>query len=269
MKIPLFLLVLLLCRNRPAAGDQIQYKHVQKDGTVTLKCGELTEGLVTWSRDRNGRREDIVRIENGLITRLNDPSKRYTNNGLSLIISHISLYNAGLYYCNSTAVACLTVTSGPNVTDKCVQTHLETGRLNKTDKCEKPETRKRWTALIITGSVLLALALVFWKWISQKKDDDELADHIYSTVDFVTFDKAQTGRAQKPKEKESVYDLATHPGPAPTGLQNEPLYSLVQKPAARQQNTDPVEEGLYSLAQRPHLTSEEAQTSVTAHYWRA
>ncbi|XP_072530132.1 uncharacterized protein [Salminus brasiliensis] len=199
MKFPLFLLVLLLCRNRPAACDQIQYKRVQKDGTVTLKCGELTEGLVTWSRDRDGRREDIVRIENGLITRFNNSSKRYTNNGLSLIISHISLYHAGLYYCNSTAVACLTVTSGPNVTDKCGKTELETGNAPEPEFRRPLFVSKRWTALIIMGSVLLALALVFWKWISQKKaDDDELADHIYSTVEYVTFDGSQTGLQNDP-----------------------------------------------------------------------
>ncbi|XP_049329079.1 uncharacterized protein LOC125790027 [Astyanax mexicanus] len=231
----------------------IQYKRIQKDKPVTFTCGNLTEGSVMWSRDRDGEREDIGEIKNGFINRSNDPIKNYNNKGLSLMISLVSPFYAGLYYCNSTAVACLTVISGPNVTDTCENADLK--------------TRKSWAGLAVVGSVLIAVVSVFtWRWFSRKNikvEDEEVPEHVYASIDYKISDKAETGGCRRQKEQEDIYYLATHPDPGPTGLLNDPTYSLIQNPVNTRQKADPDGEGLYSLAQRPSSTAEDPQTSKT------
>ncbi|KAL7868694.1 hypothetical protein SRHO_G00100780 [Serrasalmus rhombeus] len=124
MKILLLLLLLV-----PDTNSQMKYESVKNGSTVTLKCGEMSKGPVIWSRDRAGRREDILTIEDGgrMIKHINDIHKSYhTSSNCSLMITRVSSSHTGLYYCNSTAVVCLTVTSGPAMTnqDKC-DTRLE------------------------------------------------------------------------------------------------------------------------------------------------
>ncbi|KAL6473457.1 hypothetical protein MHYP_G00170180 [Metynnis hypsauchen] len=209
----------------------MKYETVKNGSTVTLQCGEMSKGSVIWSRDRDGRREDILTIvdRGGMIKHVNDTPKHYNHNhdARSLMITRVSSSHAGLYYCNSSAV-CLTVTSGPNMTNQ--------------DKCEtrSAASREHWMPLVVVGSVvlLLVLALVSTrKWFSKKKaEDTEMADHVYASIDHDTSHKAQTGIKLKERNKESVYYLANHPDPVPTGLQNELTYSEIQDPANRLQN---------------------------------
>ncbi|KAI4904817.1 hypothetical protein NFI96_010661, partial [Prochilodus magdalenae] len=84
----------------------------QTEGKMAkLPCGNVTTGSVTWSRDTNGQREDILNITNGKKTKLiSDPDRRYdTQADLTLTIRRVSQSDAGRYYCGGATVE-LTVT---------------------------------------------------------------------------------------------------------------------------------------------------------------
>ncbi|KAL6473774.1 hypothetical protein MHYP_G00173350 [Metynnis hypsauchen] len=90
----------------------------QKEGTrATLYCGKLTNGKVTWSRDINGQRVDILTTHNGEMTKhVADPDRRYSSGAnIVLIISRVSQSDRGRYYCSGATVE-LTVTSGGHAT---------------------------------------------------------------------------------------------------------------------------------------------------------
>ncbi|KAL7868641.1 hypothetical protein SRHO_G00100250 [Serrasalmus rhombeus] len=90
----------------------------EKEGnTVALKCGRLTKGPVTWSRDTNGQRVDILTTHNGETNKhIADPDRRYdTRKDPVLIIYGVSQSDAGRYDCSGATVE-LSVTSG---TGKC------------------------------------------------------------------------------------------------------------------------------------------------------
>ncbi|KAL6473777.1 hypothetical protein MHYP_G00173380 [Metynnis hypsauchen] len=89
--------------------------HVREiEGAVTLLfCGNVTNSTVTWSRDVNGQRVDILTTHNGEITKhITDPDRHYSSgtNGM-LIIFRVSQSDAGKYYCSGATVE-LTVTAG-------------------------------------------------------------------------------------------------------------------------------------------------------------
>ncbi|XP_066522936.1 uncharacterized protein [Hoplias malabaricus] len=79
----------------------------QTEGNIAvLKCGTLTKGTVTWSRDIDGQRVDILTNHNGETTKhISDPDKRYSSGGnLWLSIFRVSQSDAGRYYCSGTTV---------------------------------------------------------------------------------------------------------------------------------------------------------------------
>ena len=81
------------------------------EGTqAVLHCGTQTTGTVTWSRDTNGQRVDILTTTNGEAKHAAD--SRYSSGpSLTLIIYQVSRSDAGTYYCNRTTVE-LTVIPG-------------------------------------------------------------------------------------------------------------------------------------------------------------
>ncbi|ROL42102.1 hypothetical protein DPX16_22318 [Anabarilius grahami] len=77
-----------------------------------LPCGDLKVGRVTWSRDMNGHQVYILSTDNGEIIRHMNNNNHSSLPDLSLIIWFASFWDEGLYYCNGTPVACLTVKPG-------------------------------------------------------------------------------------------------------------------------------------------------------------
>ena len=79
-----------------------------KEGNIAiLHCGELTTGTVTWSRDINGHRVDILTTtHNGETTKpVSDPDRRYSSGAnLALTIVRVSQLDAGRYHCNGSTV---------------------------------------------------------------------------------------------------------------------------------------------------------------------
>ncbi|KAL6473462.1 hypothetical protein MHYP_G00170230 [Metynnis hypsauchen] len=79
----------------------------EKEGRIAiLRCGRLTSGKVTWSRDTNGQRVDILTTHNGQTTKhIADPDRRYSAGAnLALTIFRASQSDAGRYYCGGATV---------------------------------------------------------------------------------------------------------------------------------------------------------------------
>ncbi|XP_073787734.1 uncharacterized protein isoform X2 [Danio rerio] len=90
-----------------------------------LPCGDLKVGKVTWSRDVKGHQVSILSTDDGKIIRHMHNNNYSSLPDLSLIIWFVSSWDEGLYYCNGTSVACLTVkpADGRNIEDltKCLK----------------------------------------------------------------------------------------------------------------------------------------------------
>ncbi|KAK2887352.1 hypothetical protein QQF64_013528 [Cirrhinus molitorella] len=129
----------------------LQHQRVRPNGMAVLPCGELKAGKVTWSRDQQGRRLSILSTDdNGDIIRHMDNHNHSSLPDLSLLIWFVSSWDEGLYYCNGTPVACLTVKAadGQNKEDlaECVK---GVGRVHVTER-----------ALMFGGVGLAALMLL-------------------------------------------------------------------------------------------------------------
>ncbi|KAL7868691.1 hypothetical protein SRHO_G00100750 [Serrasalmus rhombeus] len=111
-------LCLLLCGFLHIVSSRIQPVRQKEGNIVILYCGRLTKGPVTWSRDINGKRVDILSTHNGQTTKhIADPGRRFTvGSNLALTIFRVSQSDAGKYYCSGATVE-LTVTSlnGKNI----------------------------------------------------------------------------------------------------------------------------------------------------------
>lgn len=90
----------------------LQHQRVRPNGMAILPCGDLKVGKVTWSRDMNGHQVYILSTDNGEIIRHMNNNNHSSLPDLSLIIWFASFWDEGLYYCNGTPVACLTVKPG-------------------------------------------------------------------------------------------------------------------------------------------------------------
>ncbi|KAL6473459.1 hypothetical protein MHYP_G00170200 [Metynnis hypsauchen] len=197
----------------------------QTEGNIAiLHCGRLTSGKVTWSRDTNGQRVDILTTHNGETTKhIADPGRRYNSQvDLVLIIRRVSQSDAGRYYCSGATVE-LSVTSGTIL----------------------------WSFLIIAGFCLVAVVLVLFSWRRFHKRKaytvNQKQEHLYDSIDVIMLTTQPASDQQNAKE--SIYHLATHPGvqitddqqsaheateplrndPTPTE-QVEQLYAKVKKP---------------------------------------
>uniref|UniRef100_A0A8B9HYD1 Ig-like domain-containing protein n=1 Tax=Astyanax mexicanus TaxID=7994 RepID=A0A8B9HYD1_ASTMX len=95
------------------SGDLFKVLHVTviEGNLAILRCGKLSKGSVTWSREINGQKVDILNNNNGQVTRYSAGSdERYSSGGNPwLIIRRVSQSDAGRYYCNGETVE-LTVT---------------------------------------------------------------------------------------------------------------------------------------------------------------
>ncbi|XP_051811810.1 uncharacterized protein LOC110959378 isoform X2 [Acanthochromis polyacanthus] len=108
------------------------HRVVNDTNTVTLPCHRSVDGSVTWSRDTNGSKVDLIIACGTGDKRLNDPKKRFASLGdefKTLRILKASVSDSGRYFCNDEAAADLTVipsgtrienvTEGTRVTLNC------------------------------------------------------------------------------------------------------------------------------------------------------
>ncbi|XP_039675562.1 G8 domain-containing protein DDB_G0286311-like [Perca fluviatilis] len=108
MRVNIYLLVLVL-GYKAAAG--IIHEIVEEKTPVTLPCPHSVEGDVTWSRERNGDKTDILTVNGGREIK-HISGNRYSSladKTLSLFIVKAVVSDSGRYFCNNEAAANLTV----------------------------------------------------------------------------------------------------------------------------------------------------------------
>uniref|UniRef100_A0A3B1IGV5 Immunoglobulin domain-containing protein n=1 Tax=Astyanax mexicanus TaxID=7994 RepID=A0A3B1IGV5_ASTMX len=100
-----FLWVLLLCGRVLLVSKVLNVSRIEGNIAV-LPCGKLSKGSVTWSREINRQKVDILNNNNGQVTRYSAGSdRRYSSGGnLWLNIFRVSQSDAGRYYCNGETV---------------------------------------------------------------------------------------------------------------------------------------------------------------------
>uniref|UniRef100_A0A3B4UDY8 Immunoglobulin domain-containing protein n=1 Tax=Seriola dumerili TaxID=41447 RepID=A0A3B4UDY8_SERDU len=85
---------------------------------VTLSCPRPVEGTVTWSREINGNKVDLLTADGDREIRHNDQRKRYSSQAdkfKSLVILRAVVSDSGTYFCNNEAAAELTVIPSGNI----------------------------------------------------------------------------------------------------------------------------------------------------------
>ncbi|XP_039675560.1 uncharacterized protein LOC120570929 [Perca fluviatilis] len=87
----------------------IIHEIVQEKTRVTLRCPHSVEGDVTWSRERNGNKTDIITVNVGREIK-HIPGSRYGSEAdKTLFILNPVISDSGRYFCNNEAAADLTV----------------------------------------------------------------------------------------------------------------------------------------------------------------
>ncbi|KAM8767576.1 SPEG neighbor protein-like [Acanthopagrus schlegelii] len=121
------LLVFVLGCNVTAA---IKHVTVQEKQSVALPCPHAVKGDVTWSRETNGHRVDILTVDGDVDKKhIPDPGRRYSSLAdKSLHIFKVAVSDSGRYFCNNKAAVQLTVI--PSGTARLVAPKLNTVTLN-------------------------------------------------------------------------------------------------------------------------------------------
>ncbi|XP_044028427.1 hemicentin-2-like isoform X1 [Siniperca chuatsi] len=82
----------------------------EKASISPLRCPHSVEGKVTWSREINGNKVDILTVDGDGDIRHNDPGRRYSSlNDKSLHIRRAAVSDTGRYFCNNEPAVELTV----------------------------------------------------------------------------------------------------------------------------------------------------------------
>ncbi|KAL7868559.1 hypothetical protein SRHO_G00099430 [Serrasalmus rhombeus] len=145
---------LLLCGSVHMISSETLHVRQTEGNIAVLRCGRLTKGPVTWSRETNGQRVDILTTHNGETTKhIADPDRRYSS-GANLVLSifRVSQSDAGRYDCSGATVE-LTVTSetGSKSTNKpTAATEAVTSTTTSTTNCA--DTKATETATTTTTS---------------------------------------------------------------------------------------------------------------------
>ncbi|KAM8767578.1 uncharacterized protein AB9X84_006395 [Acanthopagrus schlegelii] len=102
------LLVFVLGCNVTAA---IKHVTVQEKQSVSLSCPHYVVGEMTWSRETNGHRVDILTADvNWDKKHIPDPDRRYSSLvDKSLYIRSVTVSDSGRYFCDNEAAVQLTV----------------------------------------------------------------------------------------------------------------------------------------------------------------
>ncbi|XP_066522977.1 uncharacterized protein [Hoplias malabaricus] len=188
-------LSLLVCDIIHRVNSETLHVNMTEGYIAVLYCGTLTKGTVTWSRDIDGQRVDILTTHNGETTKhISDPDRRYsTGANLLLSIFRVSQSDTGRYYCNGTTVE-LTVTPRYNA-EHPTPTQTTGGKVREGPTTEDPSAtgiQGLWIGLVLLGIVVsvLPLASLFYRTCgSQKEEDWGTADDVYTTVEYVFSNK--------------------------------------------------------------------------------
>ncbi|XP_066525759.1 uncharacterized protein [Hoplias malabaricus] len=226
------ILCLLVCATLQSANSEILQVSQTLGSIAILNCGTLTKGKVTWSRETDGQRVDILTTHNGETTKhISDPDRRYSS-GANIVLSiiRVSQSDAGRYYCSGTTVE-LTVTPKTNATHPTPNQSTSTkANESSTAPTTAPTTQDLWIFIgVALGSCLAAavsLVLFLWRCYS-KREATSISQrnhgHIYDsineiapvTLSMATFNQNRENVSytrQAPQFDDPIYYLATYPG---------------------------------------------------------
>ncbi|KAL7868593.1 hypothetical protein SRHO_G00099770 [Serrasalmus rhombeus] len=181
----LLLMSLLIYSSIQTAQTETLHVRQKEGGIAVLHCGRLTNGKVTWSRETNGQRVDILTIHNGQTTKhIADPDRRYSA-GANLVLSifRVSQSDAGRYDCSGATVE-LSVTSG-------------TGQPSTTPTTQRRTTKATETATATESS----------SGGTTREDCEMPYDDVYTTIEYVAFNKEQTGSVPTQKSSSGCFGL--------------------------------------------------------------
>ncbi|KAL7868591.1 hypothetical protein SRHO_G00099750 [Serrasalmus rhombeus] len=193
----LLLMSLLIYSSIQTAQTGILSQSGTEGRDVILACGN--EGKVVWSKGADRGRSTILTAEDGEITqRLRpDPENRYSVlPDLSLVIRSVSLSDSGIYYCNSAPAVNLTVNPAPPAAKRTTTKTTEASTTTEGSSERPTQVSALWNFLVIAGSCLVAVLLVLFPWrcFHKRKEDCEMPyDDVYTTIEYVAFNKEQTG----------------------------------------------------------------------------
>ncbi|XP_051246731.1 peroxidasin homolog isoform X5 [Dicentrarchus labrax] len=104
------------CNNEPVVELKvippvIVQKIIRERNPITMRCPHSVEGNVTWSRERNGTKVDILTADGDRdIKHIDDPDRRYSSEtDKSLYIGRVTVSDTGRYLCNNEPAVQLTV----------------------------------------------------------------------------------------------------------------------------------------------------------------
>ncbi|XP_044028518.1 myosin tail region-interacting protein MTI1-like isoform X3 [Siniperca chuatsi] len=137
MKIYSCLLAFVLGCNVTA---EIQQKIIREKASISLRCPHSVEGKVTWSREINGNKVDILTVEADGDIRHNDPRRRYSSLAdKTLHIRRAAVSDTGRYFCNNEPAVELTVIPSGH---KVPPTMTTTPKTTTTTPPPPPTTRR-------------------------------------------------------------------------------------------------------------------------------
>ncbi|KAL7382274.1 hypothetical protein ABVT39_019854 [Epinephelus coioides] len=125
MRVNIFscLLAIILGCNITAAIIQ---RVVEENGIILLECPDSVEGTVTWSRESNGNKIEILTCDGEQDKRhIHDPERRYRSFGKKLLyITRVIISDTGRYFCNDEPAVELMVNPAatPYLWQMCVRT---------------------------------------------------------------------------------------------------------------------------------------------------
>ncbi|XP_067363176.1 hepatitis A virus cellular receptor 1-like isoform X2 [Channa argus] len=109
MKVTVYSCWFFLVLGSNAAAEIIQ-KVFEEKQQISLPCPPPVDPKVTWSRETNGHKVDILTVHDRDEKHINDPDKRFSALGdKSLYISRAAVSDSGTYFCNNKKAVELTV----------------------------------------------------------------------------------------------------------------------------------------------------------------
>ncbi|XP_039977076.1 uncharacterized protein LOC120786068 isoform X1 [Xiphias gladius] len=204
-------------------------KEVEEGQLVTLRCPHSVEGKLTWSREMNGNKSDILMIVGDRDMRPNDPGKRYNSlSDGSLNIRKVAASDAGKYFCNNEiAVELRVIPRGKKTTSPTTRpppappspTTRPTATTTSTVATALPTVTNTANQQVHLG---LAIGKVF----------PFLLLVILLVIIFVCFTWGRRSKRRENEERQPVYEEiqegSAHQPSKGGSNQNDPTYSTIQ-----------------------------------------
>ncbi|XP_067333676.1 hepatitis A virus cellular receptor 1-like isoform X2 [Channa argus] len=140
MKVTVYSCWFFLVLGSNAAAEIIQ-KVFEEKQQISLPCPPPVDAKVTWSRETNGHKEDILTAHDRDKKHINDRDKRFSSLGdRSLYISRAAVSDSGTYFCNNKTAVELTVIPSGEKPQPTTSTVSESLKIQEAETLSSPPT---------------------------------------------------------------------------------------------------------------------------------